>query len=203
MFFSGLSCQHLLPTDSQPTCASLGDPPIPAWCVYVCADLWTCCGDSSDSNPALPLSVLVSNVHSCQGECFLLWEHSFSFYMFHWHRVYLVDHVNLTSSLYSWWKCFRSPSLATLPVELNCGLIPTSADGSSTGVCSWGSPGGLESASVKTTCERGAAARIAWTPTAPGVQGSQWLAVQEVWRYWVFLVTFGCSPQLGPSEELA
>ena len=38
---------------------SLGCPP-------TCADLWTCCGGSSDSNLVLRLCVLASNVHSYQ-----------------------------------------------------------------------------------------------------------------------------------------
>ena len=38
-----------------------------------------------------------------------------SFYMFHRHRICLVDHVDLICSLYSWWEGFGSSSLATLP----------------------------------------------------------------------------------------
>ena len=67
-----------------------------------------------------------------------------TFYIFHRHRVCLVNHVDLICSLYSWWEGFRSSSLATLPLGFNCGFISTSACGSSTGVCSWGCPGGLE-----------------------------------------------------------
>ena len=51
-------------------------------------------------------------------------------------RICLVDHVNLIYSLYSWWEGFGSSSLATLPLGFNCRFIPTSACGSSTGVCS-------------------------------------------------------------------
>ena len=54
------------------------------------------------------------------------------FYIFHRHRVCLVDHVDLICSLYSWWEGFGSSSLATLPMRFNCGLISTSkitADG--------------------------------------------------------------------------
>ena len=36
-------------------------------------------------------------------------------YMFHRHRVCLVDLVDLICSLYSWWEGFGSSSLATLP----------------------------------------------------------------------------------------
>ena len=67
---------------------------------------------------------------------FLLWELSMTFYIFHRHRVYIVDHLDLTCSLYSWWDGFRSSSLAALPLGFNCGFISTSACGSSTGVCS-------------------------------------------------------------------
>ena len=56
-----------------------------------------------------------------------------NFYIFHRHRVCLVDHVNLIFSLYSWWEDLRS-SLATLPLGFNCDFISTSACGSSTGV---------------------------------------------------------------------
>ena len=69
---------------------------------------------------------------------------SMSFYIFHRHRVCLVDHVDLSlvdhvdliCSLYSWWEGFGSSSLATLPLGFNCGFIFTSACGSSTGVWS-------------------------------------------------------------------
>ena len=68
--------------------------------------------------------------------CFLLWELSMSFYIFHRHRVCLVDCVDLICSLYSWWEGFVSSSLDTLPLGFNCGFISTSACGSATGVCS-------------------------------------------------------------------
>ena len=50
--------------------------------------------------------------------------------------VCLVDHVDLICSLYSWWEDLGASSLATLPLGFNCGFIPISAFGSSTGVCS-------------------------------------------------------------------
>ena len=68
--------------------------------------------------------------------CFLLWELLMTFYIFHRHRVCLVDHVDLICSLYSWWEGFGSFSLATLPLGFNCGFISTSVCGSCTGVCS-------------------------------------------------------------------
>ena len=74
---------------------------------------------------------------------FLLWELSMTFYIFYRHSVCLVDHVDLIYSLYSWWDGFGPSSLATLPLGSNCSFISTSTCGSSTGVSSWGCPGGL------------------------------------------------------------
>ena len=56
-----------------------------------------------------------------------------TFYIFHRHRVCLVDCVDLICSLYSWWKGFESSPLVALPLGFNCGFISTSACGSSTG----------------------------------------------------------------------
>ena len=61
--------------------------------------------------------------------------------------------MDLICCLYSWWKGFRSPS-ATLPLCFNCGFISTSGYGSSTGVFSWGCPGGLGFAPVRARCGR-------------------------------------------------
>ena len=47
-----------------------------------------------------------------------------AFYIFHRHRVCLVDHVDLICSLYSWWEGFESSSLAGLPLGFNCGPTP-------------------------------------------------------------------------------
>jgi len=68
---------------------------------------------------------------------------------------------NIISSLYSWWEGFASFSLATLPLGFNCGFTSTSVCGSSTGVCSWGCPGGLGFAPVRVKCGGGAAAWVA------------------------------------------
>ena len=103
-----------------------------------------------------------------------------TFFIFHRHRVCLVDHVDLICSLYSWWEGFGSSSLATLPLNFNCGFISTSACGSSTGVCSWGSPGGLGFAPVRARCGGGAAAWGAGVLAAPGTQGGWWLGQQEI-----------------------
>ena len=62
--------------------------------------------------------------------CFLLWGLSMSFYIFHRHRVWLVDRVDLICSFYSWWEDFGSSSVATLPLGFNCGFISTSVCGS-------------------------------------------------------------------------
>ena len=67
---------------------------------------------------------------------FLLWELLMSFYIFHRHRVCLVDCVGLICSLYSWWEGFGFSSLATLCLDFSCGFISIFACGSSTGVCS-------------------------------------------------------------------
>ena len=89
-----------------------------------CANLWTCCGGSSDSNPVLLLCVLASNVHSYQNYVFSFVGALNDLFIFHRHRVCLVDHVDLICSLYSWWEAFGSSSLATLPLSFNCGLFP-------------------------------------------------------------------------------
>ena len=84
-----------------------------------------------------------------------------SFYIFHRHRVCLVDHVDLICSLYSWWEGFESSSLATLHLGFSCGFISISACGSSNGVCSRDFPGGLGSAPVRARCGDGAAPWLA------------------------------------------
>ena len=96
-----------------------------------CTVLWICCGGSSDSNLVLLLCVLVSNV------CLLLWELAMPFYIFHRHRVCLVDPVDLICQLYSWWEDFGSSPLATLPLGFNCGFIYTSVCVLSIGVQNW------------------------------------------------------------------
>ena len=66
-----------------------------------------------------------------------------AFYIFHRHRVCLVDHVDLSlvdhvdliCSLYSWWEGFGSSPLVTLPLDFNYSFISTSTCGLSNGVC--------------------------------------------------------------------
>ena len=103
-----------------------------------------------------------------------------TFYMFHGHRVCLVDHVDLICSLYSWWEGFGSCSLTTLPLCFNCHFISASACQSYTGVCSLGCPGGLGFASVRARCGGGAATWVAGVLTAPSSQGSWQLGKQEI-----------------------
>ena len=93
-----------------------------------------------------------------------------AFYIFHRHRVCPVGPVDLIFCLYRWWEGFESSSLATLPLGFNHGFISTSACGSSTGVCSWGFPGGLEFAPVRARCGGAAAAWVAGVLAAPGPQ---------------------------------
>ena len=122
--------------------------------------------------------------------CFLLWELSMAFYIFHRHRVCLVDCVDLICSLYSWWESLGSSSLATLPPGFNCGFISSSACGLSTGVCSWGCPGGLGFAPVRARCGGGAAAWVAWA--APGTLRGWQLGKQETYhsrRVWQPVLT--------------
>ena len=101
-------------------------------------------------------------------------------YVFHRHRVCLVDRVDLFWILCSWWEGFGSSSLATLSLGFTCGFISTSACGSSTGVCSWGCPGGLGFAPVRARCGGGAAAWVARVLAAPATQGSWQLGKQEI-----------------------
>ena len=100
-------------------------------------------------------------------------------YIFHRHRVCLVDHVDFICSLYSWWEGFASSSLITLPLGFSCGFI-SSACGSSTGVYSWGRPGRLGFVPVRARCGGGAAAWVAGILAAPGTQGSLRLGKQEI-----------------------
>ena len=57
-----------------------------------------------------------------------------TFYIFHRHRVCLVDPVDLICSLYCWWEDFGFSSFAALHLGFNCGFDSTSSYGSSTGV---------------------------------------------------------------------
>ena len=104
-------------------------------------------------------------------------------YMFHRHRVCLVDRVGLICSLHSWWEGFGSSSLATGPPVFNRGFIPTSACGSSIRVCSWGCPGGLGFAPVRARCGGGVAACVPGVLATPGTPRGWRLGKQEIRRF--------------------
>ena len=145
------------------------------WCPTLCWSLdlvWGQLGFLSDPAPlcsCLQCPQLLGLVR------FLLRELSMTFYIFHRHRVCLVDCVDLICSSYSWWEGFRSSSLVTLPLGFSCGFILTSACVLFTGVCSWGCPGGLGFAPVRARCGDGTAAWISGFLAVPGTQGGWWL----------------------------
>ena len=111
-----------------------------------------------------------------------MWEFSLviAFYIFHRHRVCVVELVDLICNLYSRWEGFWSSSLATLPLDFNCDFISTSTCELSTGVCSSACPGGLGSAPVKARWGGGAAAWLTGILAALDTQGSWWLWQQEI-----------------------
>ena len=88
--------------------------------------------------------------------------------------------VDLICSLYSWWEAFGSSSSAPLPLGFSCPFISTSACGLSTGVCSWGCPGGLGFAPGRARHGGGASAWVAGVLAAPGTQGGWRLGQQEI-----------------------
>ena len=185
MFFLDLSCQcPFLHCESQSTSASLGCPPIPAWCLDL---LW------EQLRLIWPYSchVLACNVHSYQSWFVFFCDSSHCPFIYSIDTVFLIDHVDLICNLYSWWKGFWSSSLATLPLEFSCGFIPTSACGSSTGVCSWGCPGRLRCALVRTGCGGGSVAWITGTLVVPSVQRCWWPQVQELWHYYSLFLAPG------------
>ena len=58
-------------------------PPSPQGAFQYWAGLCTCCRYCSDSNLALLLHVLASNVHRCQNQGIFLYGNSLPFYIFH------------------------------------------------------------------------------------------------------------------------
>ena len=172
-----------------------------------------------NSGPAVGAAQIVTWSYSCvflppmstaiRASAFSLWELSMPLYIFHRHRVCLVDRVDLTCSLYSWWGGFGSSSLATWPL----GFISISACGSFTGICPetalenlglnlWG-PGmecgclGLRgSGSTRYSGElvaRAECSRRVWYPVlANMLQYSCWrtpLPDREAWQVTVYRVT--------------
>ena len=97
--------------------------------------------------------------------CFLLWGLSFIYNL----CIYDLLYITQTQSLPGW-SCSINLQLVKLvggfwvfflshtPLGFNCGFISTSGYGLSTGVCSWGCPGGLRFAPVRARCGDGAAA---------------------------------------------
>ena len=138
---------------------SLSCPPVLGWSLDQC-------GGSSDSNLVLLLCVLASNIHSLPEPVnFLLWKLSLSLYVFHRHRVCLVDCVDWICSLYTWWEDLGSSCSATLPLDFNCHFIFTSAGEFSTGFASEAAlldPGPL------------------W---GPGMEVAQLLGLQQPWQH--------------------
>ena len=131
MFFPNHCCQSPFPCWESQSTSPRQDA------LQHCADLWTCCGGSSDSNLVLtPVCSCLQCPQLSELVHFLLCQLSMAFYIFHRHRVCLVDHVDFICSLYSWWEGFGSSSLATLPLGFNSGFISTSACGSS--IIHWG-----------------------------------------------------------------
>ena len=103
-----------------------------------------------------------------------------SFYIFHRHSLPSWScgfNLKLVQILERYWIFYLSHTA----LGFNCGLISTSACGSSTGVCSWGCPGGLGFAPGRARCGGGAAAWVAGVLAAAGIQGSWWLGKQETW----------------------
>ena len=151
---------------SQPSSSGLVSGPVVGaaqtliWC-YSCMFLLWC----------LHLSVLV---------CFLLQELSLSFiYSIEIKSAYLIMWIQPSA-------CTTGGNvlvlfLSHLPLDFTCGFISTSACESSTGVCSWGSPGGLGCAPGGTECGVGAVAWIAGALAGPGTQGSRGLGQEEIW----------------------
>jgi len=110
-----------------------------------------------------------------------LWELSVAFYIFHRHRVCLIDHVDLIFSLYSWWEDFGSSSLVTLPLGFSCGSLSTYTYGSSTGgLAPEAALGGLGFAPVRARCGGGPAAWVTAVLEAPDTHGSWQLGQQKI-----------------------
>ena len=92
MFFLSHCYQSFLSLGVTVHLASLGCPPTLCWSLDL---LW----GSSDSNQVLLPCVLVSNEQLLELVHFPLWELSMAFYIFHRHRVCLVDCVDLMQLL--------------------------------------------------------------------------------------------------------
>ena len=174
MFFLSHCCQSPFPHWESQSTSPPGCPPT------LCCSLDLLWGQLRFWSGPAPMCSCLQCSELSELVCFLLWELSMTSYIFYRHRVFLVDHVDLSCSLYSWWESFRSSSLVTLPLGFNCGFISTSRYSLSTGVCSWGCPEGLGFASVKDRCGGGAAAWVTGVMAALGSQWSWQLGQQEI-----------------------
>ena len=101
-------------------------------------------------------------------------------YIFHRHIVCLVDRVDLSCSLYSWWEVFGCSSLAALPLGFNCGFVSTSDVGHPLGFAPEAALEALGVPHVRARCGGGAAAWVAEVLAAPVTQGSWRLGQQEI-----------------------
>ena len=159
MFFLSHCCQSpLLCWESQSI-----SPPQDALQHF--ADLWSCCGAAQSlilSYFCVFLPPMSTAIRTS----------AFSFAGAFSDLLYIPQTQNLPNrscgfdlQLVQLWEGFVSSSLATLPLDFNCGFISTSACGSSTGVCSRGCPRGIGSA----LC-------------GPGVEVVQLLELQGFWQ---------------------
>ena len=124
--------------------------------------------------------VLASNDHSYQSCCVFFCGSSQWPFIYPIHRVCLVDHVDLTCSMYSWLEGFESSSVATLPRVSIVVLFSPLHVGCPLGFSSGGCPEGLGSAPVRPRCGGDAAAWVAGFLAAPGTQGGWRLGQQEI-----------------------
>ena len=99
---------------------SLGCPPTLCWSLDL---MW---GQFRFESGPTPICFCLQCPQLSELVHFLLWERSVAFHIFHRHRVFLVDRVDLICCLYSWWEGFVSSSSATLPLGFNYGFISTS-----------------------------------------------------------------------------
>ena len=174
MFFLSHCSQSPFPHwESQST-----SPPLDALQHYAC--LWTCCGAAqiliwSYSCVFLPpiSTAIRTSLFSFVGALNVLLYIPETQRLPSWLCGFNLQFMQLVGRF---WVFF----LATLPLGFNCGSISTSSCGLSTGVCSWGCPGGLGSAQVRAKCGGGGAAWVTRVLAASGTQGSWQLGKQEI-----------------------
>ena len=107
MFSLSHCCQSPFPCWVTVHLTSLGCPPT----LRLSLDLlW---GQLRFSSGPMPVCSCLQCPQLSELVCSLLWELSASLYVFHGHRVSLVDLVGSICSLYSWWEGFESSSKIT------------------------------------------------------------------------------------------